>query len=67
MNVKVFKFFIKEIKSVAHQLAISYSLNKTAKNPFSYHLCGYKNLIKEELEKMGSKSWHVNSFLFRLI
>ncbi len=48
------------MKSVVTQVSFCYGLNRRVKSPFNYHLCGYKDEIKFEFERMGSKFWHVN-------
>jgi len=47
-----------EIKSLIIQLGYCYSINKKNKNKISFYLTNYDGFIKEELEKMGSKSWY---------
>ena len=48
------------MKSLVLQLGYSYGLNKHLKNPFNFHLYGYRDSVKYESEKMGSKFWYVN-------
>lgn len=50
----------REMKSLVTQLAFCYGINRRVSNPFNYFLCSYKDEVKFEFEKMGSKFWYVN-------